>query len=202
MDIQVNAPVECRDGLCGRCTELILDPKTEQVTHLVVREDRAPHTQRLVPITQVLETRPHWIHLRCTRDELTAMEDYMSQEKVRVNVPLPYWPGEYTMQPIYISDTTEITLDRERVPQGEVALHRGARVHATDGPIGQVDEFLIDSTNGHITHLVLRVGHLWGKRDVTIPVSEIDRIEQDSIYLKLNKLLIGALPAVPVHKPL
>lgn len=37
-----------------------------------------------------------------------------------------------------------------------------------------------------ITHLVLRESHLWGQKDVTIPVSEIDRMEDNVVYHKLN----------------
>ncbi|KPK14357.1 MAG: hypothetical protein AMK69_28870 [Nitrospira bacterium SG8_3] len=53
--------------------------------------------------------------------------------------------------------------------------------------MGPVTEFLVDQTDGHITHLVLREGHMWGRKDVTIPVFQIDRIEEDAVYLKLNK---------------
>ena len=50
-----------------------------------------------------------------------------------------------------------------------------------------------------MTHLVMREGHLWGKKDVVIPVSEVDRIEEDTVYLKLSKDEVQALPAIPVH---
>jgi sporulation protein YlmC with PRC-barrel domain len=73
-------------------------------------------------------------------------------------------------------------------------------VEATDGHAGRVDEFLVDPANGHITHLVLREGHLWGQKDVTIPVAQIDRIEDGAVYLKLDKESIGALPAIPIRR--
>ena len=37
--------------------------------------------------------------------------------------------------------------------------------------------FVADPQTGHITHLILREGHLWGQRDVVIPVNAIERIE-------------------------
>jgi hypothetical protein len=61
-----------------------------------------------------------------------------------------------------------------------------------------VDGFLVDHANVHVTHLLLREGHLWAKKDVTIPVSQIDRIEEEAVYLKLDERSIGALPAIPV----
>ena len=32
-----------------------------------------------------------------------------------------------------------------------------------------VDELLVDPENEHITHLVMREGHLWGQKDVVYP---------------------------------
>ena len=37
-------------------------------------------------------------------------------------------------------------------------------------------------------------------KDVTIPVSEIDRIEENTVYLELDKHSIEALPAIPVQR--
>ena len=42
-----------------------------------------------------------------------------------------------------------------KYPTGELALQRGARVEATDGTLGQVDELLIDSNSKQVTHLML-----------------------------------------------
>jgi sporulation protein YlmC with PRC-barrel domain len=93
-----------------------------------------------------------------------------------------------------------LPLEHERIPPDELAVRRGAHVEATDGRIGVVEEFLVDPINGHITHLVLREGHLWGKKDVTIPVAQIDHIEEDKVYLKLSKQSIEALPAIAVRR--
>jgi hypothetical protein len=35
---------------------------------------------------------------------------------------------------------------------------------------------------------------------VTIPISEIDRFEEDTVYLKLDKDQVEALPTVPVRR--
>lgn len=196
MAIRADAQVECVDGLCGRCTQIILNPRIKRVTHLVVREDSPPHVQRLVPIDQLLNSNSNAIHLRCTRGELAGMENFVKREYMRVDVPPTYLPSEYTMSPIYFSPPAELTIEHLRVPSGEIALHRGTRVQAADGPIGNVDEFLVDSVQLYLTHLVLREGHLWGKKQVMIPVWLIDHIDTDAIYLKLTKRYLGALPTI------
>jgi sporulation protein YlmC with PRC-barrel domain len=84
-------------------------------------------------------------------------------------------------------------------PAGEVAVARGTTVEATDGTVGQVDDFVVDPATERITHLVLRKGHLWGTRDVTVPVDAISRIDELAVRLKLDKRAVGALPSVPAH---
>ena len=49
MDIPINVTVECIDGPGGRSTAIILNPITDQVTHLVVREPGLLGIERLIP---------------------------------------------------------------------------------------------------------------------------------------------------------
>jgi sporulation protein YlmC with PRC-barrel domain len=199
MDIPINAYVRCADVLFGRSTCLIINPRTEQVTHLVVEETQFPHSQRLVPIDQVVEATPHLIQLRCTSRQLERMESFVETEFVESPIP-DYMSGSSMAWPYVMPEPMLMPIEHEQIPPGELPIRRGARVEATDGHVGRVDEFLVDPANGYITHLVLREGHLWSPREVTIPVSQIDRIEEDTVYLKLDRHSIGALPAIPIRR--
>jgi sporulation protein YlmC with PRC-barrel domain len=90
--------------------------------------------------------------------------------------------------------------EKEHIPVNELAIRRGASVEATDGRVGRVDEFLINPDKDLITHLMLREGHLWGQKDVTIPVNQIDHYLENTVYLKLDKHEIEALPAIPIRR--
>lgn len=196
MDMPLNAEVLCVDGLCGQSKDVIVDRNTEAVTHLVVREKHSPHAELVVPIDLVTETTPHRIRLRCTKDELAELQPFLRVEAVEEESPR-YVPF---VMPAAVSETQWVPVRHEAIPQGEVAVRQGAHVEASDGRIGRVDEFLVDPVTGQISHMILREGHLWGKRDITIPVSEIDRIEDSTVHLKLDKQAIEALPAVPVRR--
>ena len=63
----------------------------------------------------------------------------------------------------------------EHLPPGKLAVRRSAQAVANDGHAGRIDEFLVDPTNGHMIHLVLREAHQ-EQRDVTIPVGAIERV--------------------------
>ena len=95
------------------------------------------------------------------------------------------------------TDIFSMPIEAELIPAGEMAVRKGAWVEATDGHIGRVEEFLVDPSDRHITHLVLEEGQ-WHKKVLTLPLSEIVYMNEDYIYLKLNKQTIKSLTAIPV----
>jgi sporulation protein YlmC with PRC-barrel domain len=202
MDFPLNAKVYCADGECGHSTCLIVNPVSRQVTHLVVAEKRAPHSERLIPVKWIDETAPDMVLLSCNRDKFGNMRPFVETEYLREALPdYDNAPEDYWLLPYRVPQAVKtVQVKHYRIPHGELAVQRGARVDATDGHVGRVDEFLVDATDMHITHLVLRESHLWGEKEVTIPVSEIDRIEEDTVHLKLDKRRVEALPALPVHR--
>ena len=76
----------------------------------------------------------------------------------------------------------------------------GAHVQAADGRVGTVSELGAAEEGAAATHFTLQEGHLWGKKAVTLPLSAIDRIEGDTVYLKLDKKAVEKLPTVPLKR--
>jgi sporulation protein YlmC with PRC-barrel domain len=202
MDIPLGVDVSCGTQVCGRSTYLVINPVNDRVTHLVVAEKDFPHAERLVPVDYIVESSPTSIRLRCTPRELVEMDSFIETEYIKdneVEVGLPY-EGPYLLWPYGMYGAMPIRLEYEHIPAGEIVIHRGSQVKATDGNIGKVDEFLINPENGRISHLVMREGHLWGNKDVNIPVSEIEKFDDEVVYLKLDKKAVAKLPAIPVHR--
>jgi hypothetical protein len=88
----------------------------------------------------------------------------------------------------------EVTYDK--VPPGEVEVRRGQRVHASDGPIGHVRGLVVDPSDHQVTHVLLDEGHLWGKKEVSIPISAVTGVDDDGVRLSLTKAQIADLPPV------
>ncbi len=201
MDVRVNAEVECSDGRCGRTIRVVVDPAIRKVTHLVVKMHEFLGPEYLVPIELVAEATPELVRLKCAKEEVEKQQPFTEASLIPGPMPFyPYGPGEYLVWRDAFPEPGFVFAETERVPPGELAMRRGARVMAIDGDIGKVDEFLIDPVTDKIAHLVLQEGHLWSQQDLTIPVSEIDHIEEDTVYLKLDKYAVGMLPTLPVKK--
>ncbi|MGA7192827.1 MAG: PRC-barrel domain-containing protein [Anaerolineales bacterium] len=208
MEIPLQAQVECTDGVCGRSVYVLVNPVAEKVTHMVVREDASPYTEYIVPVETVSATIVDTIQLRCSKAELKKMDHFIQTEFIQEKVVDyagyrggMYGAGSYLM-PYVTSDEISILVPKEhqQIPPGELAVHRGTRVEAKDGYIGKVDEFVVNPKNGNITHLVMREGHPWGKKDVIIPLSAMDKTLDGTMFLTLNKHEIESLPTFPMHR--
>lgn len=202
IDLPMNAEVYCSDGIAGRSMYVIGNPNNNKITHLVVKSIRPPFQEFLVSVDQVEETTEDRITLKCTRDEIHKMQPFEYEEYIHTEIP-GYLYGPYVVPGVeYTSEwvDTYIPVKRQNVPQGELALHRGARVEATDGYVGQVDELLINSNSMQVTHLVLLERHIFQKREITIPVSQIDHVVENTIYLKLDRQSVEALPTTPIQR--
>jgi hypothetical protein len=214
MEIPLQAQVECTDGVCGRSVYVLINPVVDQVTHLVVREDSSPNTEYIVPVDVVSETIADTIQLRCSKAELEKMAPFVQTRFVEEKVPYRagsdgYGSGGYGMANAYYwpyvspEGTVRVTMEYQQIPPGELAVHRGTRVEATDGSVGRVDEFVVNPENGHITHLVMREGHLWGQKDVIIPLSTMKAMgdtREDAVFLNIDKHQIESLPTFPLHR--
>ena len=188
----IGAHVDATDGHCGSLIRVIIDPTTESLTHLAVQPGHDAERARLVPADLVAGVEDGVIRLSCTTrqfEQLDAAEDIellssadliSTQSGVAFNQPL----GHHSKP--WFSDV---------VPTGEVAVRRGDAVHAKDGWIGEVDSVVVDPASEQVTHVILREGHLWGRKHVAIPIGAANRVENE-IRVDLTMEEIEALPQV------
>jgi sporulation protein YlmC with PRC-barrel domain len=210
MEIALNVQVECSDGVCGRSVYVLVNPVSDHVSHLVVKEDESPNTMVLVPVGFVDEATTDTIRLRCSKAEFEKMQPFIKTMVIEEKVPSGRFGAtlgltamgafNYYLPYVTIEKTVHVAAEEQQIPPGELAVNRGTRVEATDGYVGHVDEFVVNPKNGHLSHFVMREGHLWGKKDVIIPLSDMDKIHDDTVFLKLDKHQIEALPTYPVHR--
>ncbi len=208
MEIPIEAQVICSDGSCGKSICALINPVSEEVTHLVVKVEPPSEMEYMVPIVTILLTTREMIELRCTKAELEDMEPFNKTEFIEQKITTdyavysePYGMGTHYLWP-YVSPerTIRLPVNHPQIPPGELAVRRGARVEALDGEIGHIDEFMINPENGHIIHLVMREGHLWGQKDVIIPVSAIKEAQKNRVTLNIDKQQVESLPTFNIYR--
>jgi sporulation protein YlmC with PRC-barrel domain len=213
MRLELGTHVDCVDGPLGSLRDVVIDPTRKRVTQLVVEPDREDGVARLVPIelAQPGGESTRAIGLRLTLEEAGQLPPvhgvaYLNVGDAPVDDPdwdvgiqevlaLPYYTA-YELEPIPL----DFLALYDRVPKNEVELRRASSVRSADGhERGEVDGFVVDGDD-QITHFVLERGHLWGRREVAIPIGAVSAVETDEVTVGLTRDEVGALPGVRVHR--
>jgi len=212
MDLPVGARVECSDGACGHVTRIVLNPKTHEVTEVVVRTGTLTPHEHLVPLNLVTSGTKEQIDIALTAQELSQQMLFVETRYVRLDREqardpslFPEYLNEYDRSMIIypyaqpaMPAPRGADVQHEAIAPEDLALSRGAHVEASDGHVGRIDEFVVDN-QGRITHVILSEGHLFGHREVDIPISAIDHMANNVVYLKIDRDAVGELPYVDVR---
>jgi sporulation protein YlmC with PRC-barrel domain len=208
----IGATATCTDGACGAVIGVVVDPVAGTVTHLVVEPEHRQRLGRLVPLALV-EVTADGVRLGCTQAEFGRLE--LAEETHFVPGSSAYagnGPGQVLAWPYYgglggdgkgangkgasaWTDSQVMTCDA--VLPGEVAVRRGEPVRATDGDIGRVQGLVIDRASHQVTHVLLQEGHIWGRKEVAIPIGAVAGV-QDGVRLRITRQEVHDLPAVAV----
>jgi sporulation protein YlmC with PRC-barrel domain len=215
MLLELGIPVRCDDQTVGDLADVVIEPATHRLTHVVV-QTRDDEQVRLVPVELVAAGRgdQREVALTCSAEELRSFEPIrefaylranqfpQSDEKTDVGVEDMIAMPSYAATELgdFVGEFDEsVSLTYDRIPKGEAELRRSSDVVSSDGHrLGHVEGFIV--IDGSVTHVVLEHGHLWGTRDVTIPIEAVAKIETDNIALGISKDEAGALPSVRVHR--
>lgn len=199
VEIPVEAEVFGRDGHLGRSTRIVLNPTTDEVTDFVLKVKRPLRKEYLVPRGLILDVQSDSIQVNLSQQDIQHLKPFYETDCLEVDIPRDI-VSPYMIWPYVVPEHRLVLYDREMIPVDELAIRRQAKVQAIDGVVGKVDEFMLDMESGHVSHLVMREGHLWGKKDVMIPVSAIASMDEWHVYLSISKDQIAELPTIPVRE--
>jgi sporulation protein YlmC with PRC-barrel domain len=216
-EFTMGARASCSDGFCGELSRTVLDPVTRTITHLVIEPAHKKEEGRLVPL-HLVEAAGGEIRLRCTLAEFEQLEP---SEEVDVAEGFDYGGGYGSAASIQgygnvgsmgvgasssgmgigmgLGHRTP-TVVSHAVPLGETEVERHESVHAVDGEIGRVEGFVVDPADNKVTHVLLQEGHMWGRKEVAIPVSAIVSVDA-GIRLNITKQQVEDLPPLSQAHP-
>jgi hypothetical protein len=209
-EFAIGARASCSDGYCGELRRLIIDPATDTVTHLVIQRGHSKEAARLVP-GDLAETTDGEIRLHCTLAEFDKFDHAEERElgdKADERIGdigvlsdgFVYDVSGDALEPVgggfvdigHVSERRR-TFVEDVIPMGEDQVGPGDQVHAVDGEIGRVRGFLVNPDDHRVTHVLLKEGHLWGRKEVAIPMTAVTGVET-GIRLNLTREQVGDLP--------
>jgi sporulation protein YlmC with PRC-barrel domain len=182
MRLELGMPVHGADGELGILADVVVDPGSCRVTHLVVEPRHRPALARLVPIELAThdDADDGRLGLLCSAHQLRRLpeaREIAHGRRAPLDDGLDLEPRT-AVPPAFIYD---------RIPKGEAELRRGSPVITADGRhVGRVAEVLADDGD-RIAGVVLRRRWFQRPRRLTIPADALARVETDWVTLRVDR---------------
>ncbi len=210
MQVDLDAKVRTRDGeTAGQVKRAIIDPQAKEISDFVISTGGLFGHDVLVPRGRLeASTREgDVIRLDLTLDELKVLPEYDPSD---YTVPATGWlPPSGVAYPIGglllpVGDTWHEPSDTLRIPEGDEPqgqlwpeIKKGTVVRNLAGDeVGVVDDLRFDPATGQLQQLVVRIGgtlrtFFGGGETVGVDISQVDRVDDATIYLRVDKHAVG-----------
>lgn len=223
MEFKRGADVVTSDGdKVGDVDRVVIDPKTQEVTHLVVEKGFLLTVDKVLPISMVQNATEDRVTLRADVGDLEELPDYKETHYVEVEEARKVEPGDedvevetagsmYWVPPVghswwgtpgYLGypatfgyPAPPFVRETERnIPEGTVALNEGAPVFSGEGEhVGDVEEVFTEPQSGRVTHILVSEGLLLKDRK-RVPTTWIKAFEHDEVFLAVGAEVLDRLP--------
>ncbi len=194
------------DKSVGRVDRVVLDPKTKEVTHLIVRKGVFLTHDRVIPISFVSTSEEKRINLTVMAREIDDLPEYEEKAYLpleesdlpqgSVYYPSFYWypllPSAYPVPPMHPVPGMKVETHRN-IPDQTVALKAGARVVGNDGEeVGHVVEMFTQTNSDVMTSFVVSRGVLV-KEHRMVPMSWVKYVTDEEVQLNVPASRVDAL---------
>lgn len=193
----------------GTVERVVLDPATDEVSHLVVSKGFLFTTDKVIPIEWVSQATEDRVTIKRTEEAFEDLPDFEEEYYVitdwrhtpTASYARPYYAyppaalmwgvaGNYNRYswPNYVSRTIK------NIPAGSVALKEGTKVYSRDGEhIGDVERVMVNEENKIATHLLIDKGFLL-KEQKLVPTLWIERADDDEVHLYIESDVFENIP--------
>lgn len=216
MQITVNAEVVTLDGQkVGKIDRVVLDPNSNELTHLVVQKGFLFTKDKVVPLDCVESASGEQVVLKEGQLDLDDYPDFEETHYVRVEdaevseegetdspsrlawyYPLPgsaWWRARNLAYP-GIPKPPYVRKTEVNIPEGTVALEEGAKVISSEGEhVGNIERVFADEEEQRVTHLLISKG-LISKSRKLIPSMWVKSVTEDEVRLSVGEHFVEKLP--------
>lgn len=214
IEIKEGTSVFTSDGKeVGKINRFVLDPGTNEVTHVVVQKGWLLPEDKVVPITMISTTTNERVVLYQKAEDLDRLPPFEETHYVELTsadlhpagpstyryAPALYWypPSGYIGYPAFGTayygwPPVETT---RNIPADTIPLKEGAAVVSSDDKhVGDVERLFIDAESNRATHFLISQGLLFKDRKL-IPAHWIKSVEEDKVRLTVPSGLLERLPS-------
>jgi sporulation protein YlmC with PRC-barrel domain len=188
MEFNQAASIYASDGKkAGSLYRVVVDPKTMEVTHIVIQKGLLVKEDKVIPVQEVTAASQDEVILRCTIDALKEMPALEIEKYETLSESPGVVPNYQTLEGGFHADPVHeyelITETKRTIPDDLIALKVGAEVVSTDDqPVGKVASVLTEPFTGKITCLIVAQG-VFNQTWKAIPIRWVNKLDEDKVRL-------------------
>lgn len=194
----------------GKINRLVLEPATNEVTHIVVQKGWLFAEDKVVPIDWVASATEERVVLNENTGDFDELPPFEETHFIRVTeevsspadyptyryAPAYYWypPHGYIGYPVGYYGWPPVETQRN-IPGNTVPVSEGADVMSSDGEhVGDVERIFVDPESNRATHFLVSEGLLFKERKL-VPAHWVRTVEEDKVHLNVSSQMLEHLPA-------
>ena len=197
----------------GRVNRFVIDPATNEVTHIVIQKGWLLPEDKVVPFEMVSAATDERVVLRedvGDFDELPPFEEtqFVPAADEEPGEPVPAAEPRYRYAPAYYWYPTlgfpgmalgpyvwprEAT--RRNIPENTVPLREGTNIMSSDGKhVGDVERLFLEQGSNKVTHFLISQGVLFKDRKI-VPAHWVKSVEEETVHLVVSSQVLERLPS-------
>lgn len=193
LSLETGAKVYCNSVLCGTLRKVVIDPRDDRITDLIVERSPTTRAGYVVPVSAVLDTGDEAVYLGLDEAELQAYPEYREAagvdetgEPVDVAAYWPRGPGPLSRPTIQSLRQIELVGPLEEahifsLREAEALIARGTPVVAAGQKLGSVDRLIPDRDTHKLAYIVLHRGLIREYR--VLPADRVKSISKGEVLI-------------------
>ncbi len=213
----INNSIEATDGDIGEVKDFYFDDQTWDIRYLIVKTGSwLSGKEVLISPAALVNTcwKNEFFPVNLTKEQIRNSPDIDTNKPVSRQQEIAlyehyawegYWlsglyPGGYLGVSIPFPKMDEkppLEVVNDKKANAELHLRstqriNGYHIHASDGDIGHVNDFIIDDNTWQITHIVVDTHNWFGGKKVLVPVAHVNKMTWNDSKIILD-ISIGAI---------
>jgi uncharacterized protein YrrD len=198
----------------GKINRFVLDPQTNEVTHIVVQKGWLLPEDKVVPFQMVSSATEDRVVLNEDLEDFNQLPPFEESHFVGItdedmapteapaypSTQAFYWyppPSGYVGYPAYrLQDSAWPPIETTRnIPEDTIPLREGVNVMSSDGQhVGDIERLFVESESNRATHFLISRGLLF-KDHKLVPAHWVRAVEEDKVHLVVSSKLLERLPS-------
>lgn len=200
----------------GKVNRFVLDPATNEVTHIVIQKGWLLPEDKVVSFDMVNSTMGERVVLNEEVGDFDKLPPFEETQFVRATDdrpgdPTPTPDPAYQYTPAYYWYPAHSNIGfpgialghyawpmgetKRNIPEDTVPLKEGTNIVSSDGEhVGDVERLFLEEGSNKVTHFVISQGVLFKDRKL-VPAHWVKSVEEENVHLAVSSQLLERLPS-------